>query len=216
MFIMGGGKKITPVTVTYTANASSSANASSYTYTAQSIGSASSDRVVIVGVTGVNVQASAVTVGGISASKIATATDGATENVTLWTASVPTGTTADIVVTMTGSEVRNGIAVWSKVGGVGSTTVATTGAVSNGPATTSINVPSNGGLVAMVVWAGSGSTPSATWAGPTLDYNSGTIEASTGASGASKNYTSAQTGLTVTATNSSSTSWYAMAVAAFG
>lgn len=77
------------------------ANASVFTYSATPIGTASAGRKVIVctyQVRDVGVTTSSVTVGGVSATKVAEVIS-TSRSSSFWIASVPTGTTADIVVT---------------------------------------------------------------------------------------------------------------------
>lgn len=72
-----------------------------HTFSAVSIGTASSDRIVVVGFTySANSPVDTITVGGISATKRVESNASARSS-SIWTAAVPTGTTADIVVTDT-------------------------------------------------------------------------------------------------------------------
>jgi hypothetical protein len=70
------------------------------TFTSRSIGTAASDRYVIVGVsTNDGIEATGVTVGGNSATKIHNTVDSGSLNASLWMVNVTSGTTANIVVT---------------------------------------------------------------------------------------------------------------------
>ena len=113
--------------VTFTDSSVNSGSATAYTFSSQAIGTASSDRVVAVGVSAGNSAAgiNTLTVGGVSAVKAIDATN-STET-ELWYASVPSGTTADIVVTFSSSKGRCGIGVWALTGvtGVGATNTST-------------------------------------------------------------------------------------------
>lgn len=104
----------TPASISYQTSAVNSANLSTYTFTSQAIGTASATRVVIVGVfcsSGGSPVISTVTVGGISATSANTLAS-SLRTVGVYTAPVPTGTTANIVVTMTGTVDNCGISVW--------------------------------------------------------------------------------------------------------
>jgi hypothetical protein len=113
--------------VTFTDSSVNSGSATAYTFSSQAIGTASSDRVIAVGVSAGNSPAgvSTLTVGGVSAVKAIDATN-STET-ELWYASVPSGTTADIVVTFSSGKGRCGIGVWALTGvtGVGATNTST-------------------------------------------------------------------------------------------
>ena len=113
--------------VTFTDSSVNSGSATAYTFSSQAIGTASSDRVVAVGVTAGNSAAgvSTLTVGGVSAVKAIDVTNNTEAE--LWYASVPSGTTADIVVTFSSGKGRCGIGVWALTGvtGVGATNTST-------------------------------------------------------------------------------------------
>ena len=73
--------KATPVTAAFTASAVSGTNATSYTFSSQALGTASSSRMIVVGITGSSNSGSAstissVTVGGESATKAKEQVDG--------------------------------------------------------------------------------------------------------------------------------------------
>lgn len=95
-------------TCSYASTANDGTNATTYTFTAAGIGTAASDRDVIVCIvssgTGTTALAvSTVTIGGVSATRVGLgATEGTTDYkvLTFYRAAVPTGTTANIVVTM--------------------------------------------------------------------------------------------------------------------
>lgn len=86
------------------------------TYTNYSIGPASSDRVVFVSAWGLGATArtlSSITIGGVTATKITGSSTSQGQNLQLYRATVPTGTTATIVVTWSGSYSNSGIDVWT-------------------------------------------------------------------------------------------------------
>jgi hypothetical protein len=209
------------VTIAFTDQTSSTTDLTTYTFSSRAIGDAAGDRKVVVAAVGQRVSASiaSVTVGGISASLvIAQPVNDGSRTVELWQAAVPTGTTADIVVTFnTGASAHCGIGVWA-VYGAGSAAHDTLGSIAS-PGTGTIDVPGGGVLIGAtmdnsvdgsVVWS----------AGPTEDFdaniNDGGGESNT--SGASASYPSAQTGLTVTVAYSGTSppTRQAMAAASWG
>lgn len=101
--------------VSYQGTFTSNSSLSSYTYTSAPIGTASSTRTVIVGVvyrSGSGVTSASVTVGSTAATQIASTNP--TTGVYLFTANVPSGTTANITASLTGSTPsRAGIHVWA-------------------------------------------------------------------------------------------------------
>lgn len=207
--------------VTFTASAVSISDLTAYTFSGVAIGTASADRKVVVAVgTAAGVAAAdgvaSITVGGISATLVVQTVPplGDEAQVELWQADVPTGTTADIVVTWNGAHSRCGIGVWAVTGaGTGATDTVedNSGTASE---TGTIDVPAGGVLIAAVVHGGA-SVITHTWTGPTERYDE-TIEGNDAHSGASLAYATAQTGLTVTATFSTAVDVGAMVGAAWG
>lgn len=176
-FFFGSASK----TSTYQTNNSDSTNATSWTYTAQAIGSAASDRYVIVGVgTSNNAnEPSSVTIGGISATKVV-GTAGGNHSAGLWVANVTTGTTADIVVSITGTTDRCAIGVWTATG-LASGTPGNTATSNASPGSCTVTT-TNGGFAIAYSHLGYGTV---TWSGTgvTQDFNA-TIEASVKNTGA--------------------------------
>jgi len=181
----------------YQTNAADPANLTTYTFSAQAIGTAASDRYVIVGVAGSNTasEPSTVTVGGVSATKVV-GTAGGNHSAGLWVALVTSGSTADIVVTWPGSIDRCAIGVWSSTG-LSSVTPSNTATSNATPGSCTVTTLAGGFAIAFshlgygtVTWSGTGVTQ---------DFNT-SIEASvknTGASAATDG-----TNLTFTATYS--------------
>jgi hypothetical protein len=140
MFIDGG----IPVTATYVSNYGNEANASTYTATAQAIGTAATGRYIVVCI---NASSNAnfgtistCTIGGVSATKLASTRDSITNSdFAIFAALVPTGTTADIVTTLSGSPDRFGLCVFSLYGWEGviksTLTVGTAGTSMSGSVT---------------------------------------------------------------------------------
>tara|TARA_R110001583_G_scaffold24250_1_gene88606 strand:+ start:222 stop:923 length:702 start_codon:yes stop_codon:yes gene_type:complete len=126
------------VTGTNTANASSTSNVAVHTFSGQSLGAADSSRIIAVAVgAGDNAQnrtITSVTVGGEDLTKRIAANNstptGPVENFAaeIWSGAIPSGTTADIVVTMSGIiGTKRGVAisVHSLVGAVAAAPSAT-------------------------------------------------------------------------------------------
>lgn len=101
----GGG-----LALAWTANADDNTAQTTYTFSSIAIGVADANRVVAVGFwwrTGADAEVvSSMTIGGVTASQASgaysTRADGALNNTDIWYASVPTGTTATIVVGVSG------------------------------------------------------------------------------------------------------------------
>lgn len=143
-------------TSTYVTYVSNSANQTTYTFTGTSIGTASSDRYVIVAFGASDGTAgrtdSSVTIGGISATKLAGAyfSGATTRMAAIYMAPVPTGTTADIVVTYSGQVSRMGMSVFSATGIQSTTPRDSFTAQGNASGTlwsTSLTGPNNGFII---------------------------------------------------------------------
>lgn len=121
----------TPASVTFCENRQSATDASSYTFSAVSLGTAATGRRIVVGVSGSKggtVSVSSVTVGGNSATQLCTdegSGGGANQRTALYIITVDSGTSADIVVTYSGTCARSGIGVWAVYDLQSSTPVAT-------------------------------------------------------------------------------------------
>ena len=135
---------IVAATVTFTASAIDPAASSSTTFTSQAIGTAAANRKVVVGFTAHNNASgilTAVTVGGVSATALVQFNAADTADAELWIASVPTGTTGDIV--LTGQHDGCGISVWATYG-ASSTAHATATSESTGTMTLNVNTVAGG------------------------------------------------------------------------
>ena len=191
------------VAITYvsTANVDAGGNPS---YTSQSIGTASSDRVVVVAVSARSSAATttAVTIGGVSASKIVERTSTDTTSA-IWAAAVPTGTTATIDVSWSGTVFWQGIAVWAMTGTAGNPAALNTSGAFNNSATltisTTLTIPANGGAVGNAVLAQTGNN-SATWVGFTKNVDYFVSGENNSWTGASLTPNSLQSGITVSST----------------
>lgn len=175
------------------------ANATTYTFSSQNLGTAATDRNIIVAVgskkAGSATTISSVTIGGVSATILKQ--DYNSSNNTSITgvamATVPTGTTGDIVVTFSDSMLRARIGVWSYNG---SLTLLDSGSSTATAPTYDINVGKDGFVIAT---SASGTSTSTTWTELTEKYD-GVIESYATFSGASKEYTTDNTGVTCTST----------------
>lgn len=160
--------------LTYQTHAENTSSLSSYSFTSQPIGSAQADRYVIVGIGWANLSPtiSSVTIGGVSATNIATNAN-ANGNSALYIALVPTGTTANVDIAFSGATgIHCGIAVWSATGLL-STTAVSSGNNSSS-ATPSVTLTTvNGGFVVAYAHVGSNTSYSNTtvpWTGVTQSW----------------------------------------------
>lgn len=166
------------VAITQTANpAGVSHSANATTYTAASIGTASDDRIVVVGIGKevVTVVVNSVTIGGVTAALIAGNTFGSM-GAWLYFAPIPTGTTADVVITWSGAitNIQNHISVYAVTDAAGppaSGSNTSTDMDVTAPLTTgSTTIPTNGGMLAVAACATD--TTTKTWANLTIDVDS--------------------------------------------
>ena len=146
----GGG-----VTISFSDSSISTTNATTYSFTAQNTGTASSDRVLIVGAVGratvTSGTVSAITIDGAAAATIVSVGADDTTNsrcANLRALSFSTGTTATIEVTFNRAMVRAGIGIWSMIGTNGATTVfGNNTATTANPTSAAVTIPANGGAV---------------------------------------------------------------------
>jgi hypothetical protein len=111
----GAAGNLGPPVMAFQAHTTNAGASASYSFTSQAIGAEDNSRCVVVAVigrAGGALDVSSVTVGGISAT-LARAGGGVELPVELWIARVPTGTTATIDVTFTGTSNFCAIGVWS-------------------------------------------------------------------------------------------------------
>jgi len=210
-----------PVDIQFTDSDVSGTITDEYTFAGKDIGAVASDRVIAVGVgtsSGTNAAViSSVTIGGISATKAISSNAEENSLSDIWYATVPTGTTATVVVTYTLEQQRCGIGVWAVYNSSGAPTataednqdIADASAVTS----TTINVPANGGVLAYACGV-SGGVLTFTLAGVTEDFDEN-IASIVYHTGGAENYASAQVGLTVSCTATANTR-QTMPVAAWG
>jgi hypothetical protein len=212
------GVSVEPVTVSYTDDDWQSTGATtSHTLSGAAIGSAEAGRIIVVGAGSYGQQdrtITGVTVGGVSAVSVAgyTTSPSFPFITELFTAVVPTGTTADIVVTWSGINYVCAFGVWA-VYGASSTvhdTIATTG--DPDPMTGTIDCPAGGAIVGWAYSGGANCTH--TWVGVTESFDNNP-SASQNHTGASDAFATTQSGLTVSCTPTNSPSSTGMVVASF-
>jgi hypothetical protein len=191
-----------PATVAYVSSGAQTPDQTAYTFSGQAIGTAAANRRVVVG-TSVGGDGSkplnTVTVGGISA--IDLGQSGVTSpdllNNELWMAVVPSGTTADIVLTFAASQSRVGIGVWA----VGTTQTGASDTLgvsvdSGGSAGGTIDCPA-GGVIIGVHTVRAATT--FTWTGIDEDFETNVDGTVLDSSGASKAFAATQSSLSVDA-----------------
>lgn len=194
----GSGQFFTSVqpdaTVTYTDNASVVSTTTTFTFSAAAIGTATSDRKIVVGVWAHGhggVTLNSVTVGGVSASSVVSKIvgDGINE---LWQADVPSGTTGDVVATFSSNKAACSIIVWAVTGAASAANA--TGTSTADPLTASVTIPAKGIVIGRAIC---GSSATFTWTNVTenAEYVANTI----GQGGASLAYADLQTNLAITA-----------------
>lgn len=171
------------MSISYESYAASTANATIYTYSSQSIGTADSNRIVYVmsftrAADGADITISSLTIGGVSATEQVFQQrefNGGDEHVSIWSAAVPTGTTADIVVTYSREMARAAIGVYTSTD-ASATASATATDVGATPSVTMTRA-AGGTIAACQKRAGSN------WTGATENFDN-SVEAQIVASGA--------------------------------
>ena len=173
------------------------------TFTSKSIGTAQTGRRIVVAAGGPG-SGSAVTITGVTCGGVAmtqlvqnnTSGGGGFQTASLWILEVPTGTTADIVVSWSGSSSRCYLGVWA-VYGLESEAARSTVTSGSDPHTGSITVP-GGGVVIGTAAGGAGSSMSYTWTGVTEDFDATVAAVTLAYTGASAAFNAAST-FTITA-----------------
>ncbi len=168
LLIAGGA--VVDVTISYRTQSSSTSDLSTYTFSTLDIGTAGT-RHVVVGVvsSGTSPSISSVTVAGVSATAMIELAE-SNLKIGLWIASVPTGTTGDVVVTHTSSMLRCGVIVWA-VYDITSTTPTATASDSAPALSQSLTINAGGVGIGLADGYQNGSTASWTWTGLTEDID---------------------------------------------
>lgn len=189
-----------PASRTFLQGASSATDASSYTFSSQSLGAADADRRIFVCVgsrkTGGATSISSVTVGGISASIEVEEQNTGTNTciAAVVVASVPTGTTGDVVVTFADTMLRCGISMYRVLGVDGAAPFQALNSTAD-PGTANLDIPADGFAISVdsVVCL------SVAWTNLTEDTELN-IESNFRLSTASDEFASQQTDRTITTT----------------
>ena len=208
-------------TVTYQGSAGQTgAPTAAYTFTSQPVGSGNRKIVVCAGQNGGTRRGiSGITVGGNAMTQAVQAIASGNGDLGTWyyDATGATGSSVSIVLTFASTTENGCILIWT-IDGAASGAAAYTAIDDNqsgiNPVTNTISVPANGVLIAGMC-DGNASTYTTTWAGPTEVFD-GALQTYCHMSGASDDYESAQTGLTVSATLSSANNRAALAATAWG
>ena len=194
------------VSIAFTAGVLDSPTNTVHTFPSVAIGTPSSFRKVVVGLNygPSSPEAVSVKIGGVNATLAARRINSwaySNAKLDLWQANVSTGTTGDIVVTLSGDAAGMKLVVWSAYS-LSSTVYNTAGADGPGIAETTslsvpINVPAGGAALGFFMAGGTqGSSFSTTWTNLTENFDIGTTS---GHSGADSVFSTQQTNLIVTA-----------------
>ena len=160
-----------PIVGVYRGSYSDATDATSYTVTAAAIGTAAADRSVKLAFAsgaGANITVVSVTIGGVTATPVVTEAATSIRIEEIWEATVPTGTTADIVVTFSGTANRFAAHWWTTTGGASLTYAARSAAntelngAANSLSTTAMTVPT-GGFTIAAARIGSSAAPDIVW-----------------------------------------------------
>ena len=192
-------------------------NASSFTFSGVALGTAASNRHIVIAAltaTASGADANSVTVGGVSASLVVRASGGDNSRAELWIASVPSGTTGDVVITWSTAKDRCGYAAWAMYGANASAHDTATDADTT-PSFT-IDVPAGGYLIAAATptISGGSAVATATWTGVTENFDEAMLPG-TAQTGGSVALSDAASGRTVSFSPSSSLALCAMSAASF-
>lgn len=147
----------TPFGITFVSNNNSVVATSAYTFTAQNIGTADATRIVVVAISaqgGTGITVLSVTIGGVFAAQVSGAYAQASSGpaTDIWQLAVPTGTSADIIVTWSTSITRMAVAVYGVIGtGVSVSTGANANsATSVSTLVQSATIPASGGAIGIL------------------------------------------------------------------
>lgn len=185
--------------------ATSATDLTTYTFADQNLDTAAPDRYIVATISGRSNDGGArtinsVTIGGVSATiNVQTTDQGNVIGVAV--ASVPSGTTGDVVVEFSDTMTDAAVALY-RVPGITTTTATDTGTSTATPLTTNLDINAGGFAVAMA--KSDNSSHTATWTNLTERFDQD--DASTNSiSGASDDFATAQTSLAITCTWSAST-----------
>lgn len=190
--------------LTYLQSTNSPSDLTTYTFSSQNLGTAASDRYIIVAVgarkSGATTSISSVTVAGITATQVIQQANNVTNtNIAgIYIAAVPTGTTGNVVVTFGAGMVRCAIDTY-RATGINPTAFDALASIAGNPSV-ALDIPANGGAIGFGATA---AATSATWTGLT-ERSDTSVETFSTFSGGSDDGMSAETNRSVTITFGSS------------
>lgn len=194
----------TPVTFTFQDNQEATATDTTHTFSSMGIGTAASDRYVLACLSWQGSAAtrtvSSVTIGGVTATQVGSTANAGSfsfRSTAMFIALVPSGTTADVVITVNADAVNWACVTYSAAGLLSATPASTATSTAADP-TASMSCDANGAIIGCAV-TGAASSPSATWAGIAEDSDQNYGASSQQCfSTAHTNFSTAQSGLTCT------------------
>jgi len=213
-----GIRRRKPASVSNTANDNSSSSLTTYTFPAQSLGAADPGRRIVVAASGQRLGSpsgvSSLTIGGVSASPVVARQtgNGNDHTVEFWAAAVPTGTSGNVVVTFNAGHLRCHVSVFRLLDAAATAHDTDSATNSSAAVSASIDIPAGG--VALAAAFDNGNTSYA-WTNLTERWDIGSGSLNTFSSAADA-FASAQTGLSITATQASNNAPQALVVASFG
>jgi hypothetical protein len=157
--------------ISFLQDSTDTANATTYTWSSQSLGTAASDRYIVVALNSRmsgGPTSTSVTVGGVSAILVAEQWFLGCYS-SLWIAAVPTGATGDIVATFGAGQVRAFYGAW-RLDDLASATASDTDASTAHPHAGTLDIPVDGVGIASVIATDAATM---TWSGLTGDASGG-------------------------------------------
>ena len=224
----GFNVRVKQVELSHTANAVSTSDLTTYTFSTQALGAAHSNRRIAVFISGsaaasgrtistvtINSASAAVVSDGVTSASADGGGGSTTRLSALWIATVPTGTTGDIVITFSGAVERCAISVYRLLNtGTTAHHVANDTTITSNAFSTSLNIPGSGAAIGGV--AADGNSAARTWTATNITENvDATIEGNHTYSTASGFFTTPETGRTITFTASGALNDGAMVTASF-
>lgn len=160
--------------LTYLQTATDGSSQTTYTFSSQNIGTAASNRFIIVTITGrsgdgTNKTLSSVTIGGVTATLAASGQWNTGNFCGAACANVPTGTTGDIVVTFSDTMSACSVSAYSENGLSSATVIGSGGTTSDAGSITVVT--STGGVIVGIAKDDDG-TATCTWTGLTENFDS--------------------------------------------
>lgn len=195
-----------PLEQSFLSSAVLTPNGTVFTYSSVSLGAAAADRYILVGTSGAAAGigatvVSSLTIGGVTATELVTLdhrVDDGQYHSGFFGATVPTGTSGDIVVTWTATMSQNGIGVWRLTGANTTPHDSATDPLPAGGLTVDVDVEAGGAIFG---YCSTDATAAGRfiWTGLTEDFDE-VVDGDWDHSGASADFASAVTNQTVTVT----------------